>query len=175
MDTTLLNLLADWQSPALTALMAAVTWLGSVFILLPLSILLGKQFAGAVALTDWRRWGFIPVAVASAAGLAQLLKIVTERARPDLFPSLVPMPADFSFPSAHSMQVTAFVLAWLCCLNKRRLLWPAIAGISLIVTVGFSRLYLQVHFPSDVFAGILLGALWVMALRALAIWHLPAK
>ena len=167
----MLTLLDGWQSPALTAVMSALTWLGSVLILLPLAVFLGMRHAGNFNPYGWRIWGFIPAAVTGATVLAHTLKVVTDRARPDLFPALVPMPVDASFPSAHSMQASAFVLAWLWQANMLQRPVPVLAGFSLIVMVALSRLYLQVHFPSDVIAGIVFGALWVMTLRALPLWQ----
>ena len=64
------------------------------------------------------------------------------------------MPGDFSYPSAHTVQITAFALAVILTLvlPAQRAWWFALVFI-IVVTVGASRLYLQVHFPSDVLAG----------------------
>lgn len=53
------------------------------------------------------------LALVGASALGHLLKLIVERPRPDLFPPLIPMPQDWSFPSAHAVQATAFALAWL--------------------------------------------------------------
>ena len=84
--------------------------------------------------------------------------------RPDLA-LLIPSPQDFSFPSGHTMSSFAAAAA----LWKSDRLWGWAAGL-LASAVAFSRLYLYVHFPSDVLAGILLGLLagW-LAIR-LSIW-----
>lgn len=171
MDAALLTLLAGWQDPRWTALFGAVTWLGSLAVLLPLALLIAWRSALAAGWRRWQAWGFMPAAVGGAALIAHLLKITIDRARPDLFPPLVTLPADASFPSAHSMQVTAFVLAWLLVSANIRRPGPVCAGLMLILTVGLSRIYLQVHFPGDVLFGILFGALWVLALRALPAWR----
>jgi len=80
---------------------------------------------------------------------------------------LVAMPGDSSFPSGHAMQITAFALAAILTLAPptQRARWFALALI-VIVLVGASRLYLQVHFPTDVLAGTAAAALWVFGVAA---------
>lgn len=167
-DTTLLVWMNDWRHPSLIASMSAITWLGSIVFLLPLALALGWQVDEG---RNWRRWTFLPAAVFGAAILAQGLKWIVDRDRPDLFPSLIPLPTDASFPSAHTLQITAFVVAWLFCTGGWRRVGQVAAGAMLVMAIGFSRLYLQVHFPSDVLFGILGGLLWVWALHRLPVWR----
>lgn len=162
MDQAVLALLEAWRSPPLTTGFAALTWLGSLFVLLPLAAWLGwRQQAAGLCRT------FLALAVGGSALLAHGLKLAIDRPRPDLFPALIEMPVDPSFPSAHSMQITAFVAGWLLCTGKQRDPgWLAI-GLLVVLLVGLSRLYLQVHYPSDVLFGVLFGLAWVWALHAL--------
>lgn len=85
------------------------------------------------------------------------MKILFERQRPSwLDPSvalLIPNPTDFSFPSGHSM--VAFEGAVSIYLQNKR--WGMLA-IFVAVLIAFSRMYLFVHFPTDVLIGSLLGA-----------------
>jgi membrane-associated phospholipid phosphatase len=153
------------QAPWLDNLFAAVTWLGSLAVLLPLALLLW-----------WRRRGersacFVALTLIGASALGHLAKLIAARPRPDLFPSPIPMPEDASFPSAHAMQVTAFALAWLLRPGTS----PGRIEIAVLLAtaalVAISRLYLQVHFPSDVIAGVLAATLWVLLLRRLPAWR----
>lgn len=99
--------------------------------------------------------------------MAQLWKIVVQRPRPDLFSPLIEMPADGSFPSAHAMQVTAMALAWLLRPETRAPPLASLVAAVLVIGVALSRVYLQVHFPSDVLVGIAASALLVLALSAM--------
>lgn len=168
MDSRLLTWMDAWQHPALIAGMSAITWLGSIVFLLPLALAVGWQTGQG---RDWRGWAFLPAAVLGAAVVAQVMKWVIDRERPELYPSLIPLPADASFPSAHTWQITAFVVAWLISTGNTGRWTEVMAGILLVLLTGFSRLYLQVHFPSDVLFGILAGILWVWLLHRLPVWR----
>ena len=138
--------------------LTAATWLGSIVVLLPLALALAWRY---------RRLGrpgaalLLPLAVGGAWLLAHAGKLLVVRPRPDLYPALIAMPAEFSFPSAHAMQITAFALAWVAATGSWRGWAGVAAAASIILVVAFSRLYLQVHFPSDVVIGVIAGAAWV--------------
>jgi len=166
MDGAWLSLMHAWQQPLLTVVMSGVTWLGSLAVLLPLAAGLGWRSPG-----DWRQRAFLPLAVLGAAGLAQVLKWLIDRERPDLFPALIAMPADASFPSAHAMQATAFVVAWLLWRKRAQQAGALLLGGLLVGAVAVSRTYLQVHFLSDILAGIVLGFLWSSLCYRLAFWR----
>lgn len=168
MDIALLAWMYDWRHPALSAGMGIVTWLGSLAVLLPLALAIGWRLKGA---RHWSHRAFLPAAVLGAAVVAHVLKWVIDRDRPDLFPSLVAMPADASFPSAHALQVTAFVAAWVMASGGWRRVGHVVAGVMLVAAVGLSRLYLQVHFPTDVLFGVVGGLLWVWLLHRLPAWR----
>ena len=163
-DASLLAFADGLRNPVLDSFFVLLTWLGSLWVLLPLSELL---------ILNWRgrdRWGAWSVAASLllASGLTHLLKLVFDRARPDLFPRFVELPGDAAFPSAHSAQVAAFALA-LIVVMPAPWRWKMAGGLgALVLGVGFSRIYLQVHWPSDVLAGYLIGiaaALLVLLLK----------
>jgi len=114
------------------------------------------------------------LAVGGAMLLSPLLKQGFQRPRPDLVPhgSYV---YTHSFPSGHSMLAAAAYLslgALLARLQPRRRLKAFLLGFAtlLALIVGFSRVYLGVHWPSDVLAGWTAGGVWAMLCWLLARW-----
>lgn len=73
-------------------------------------------------------------------------------------PLLVPCPDSFSFPSGHS--ASSFTAAVMLFLRHKKQAWPALILAALIA---FSRVFLFVHYPTDVLAGALLGTLFALA------------
>ncbi|MCF8179014.1 MAG: phosphatase PAP2 family protein [Sulfuritalea sp.] len=154
------------RSVALDAVFKNLTWLGSLIVLLPL--------VAVAAGVLWRRGHrgeayFLVAALIGAALLARLLKQLVQRPRPELFPALVPVESLLSFPSTHALQATACAVAVLLVLwHLQSRAWRRAASVltAVVVVVGLSRLYLQVHYPSDVMVGTVAAAGWVLGLRA---------
>ena len=146
-----------------------ITWFGSLLLLLPLSVLLGAAYFFHHRGTEGV---FLLLSLIGASAITHLLKIIIARPRPEPENILVEMPPDFSFPSAHTSQATAFFLA-LCLVFARQTsglpIQPAIWTALLLTAalVGYSRIYLQVHFLTDVLAGAAVGMLWVLFLAKL--------
>jgi membrane-associated phospholipid phosphatase len=160
------------RSAWLDALARGITWAGSLLVLLPVALLFAWRKSRH---TGWRLASFLPLALLSATAMANLAKYLVLRPRPEFFPPLAPMPADASFPSAHAMQVTALVLAYLLRPGARPGVGEWLAGAALVLLVSYSRIHLQVHFPSDVLVGSLAAALLVLSLRELPVWRRAAS
>ena len=151
-------------SSGLTRVMFALTWIGSPQILVPAIPVLA-------ALLWWRRLHhaaiLLLISTAGASALSLALKLHFRRVRPDV-PWALAHELTFSFPSGHS--VFAVVLyGTLVYLGIRHLprIWErmaiVIAAPAVIFGIGYSRIYLGVHYPSDVAAGYFVGAVWLMA------------
>lgn len=148
-----------WLSRALTD----VTALGGVTVLTLITCLAAGYLLAArkPAIA-----AFTGAAVAAGAILSSLLKNYYERARPDLVEHLVGT-SSTSFPSAHAMNsaIVYLTLAVLIARSsesrpvRRYLICVAIA---LTLTIGFSQVYLGVHWPTDVVAGWAVGGTWAM-------------
>jgi len=124
-----------------------------------------------------RRWGaaiFLGLSMAGGTLLSNALKSIFDRPRPDLVPHAVEV-SSASFPSGHAMlsAVAYLTLGALVAetLPKRRfriylLLW----AVFLTLLVGTTRVYLGVHWPTDVLAGWCIGAAWALACASVAYW-----
>ena len=156
------------RSAWLDAMARGITWAGSLVVLLPVVLLFAWREAKRCG---WRQASFLPLALLSATAMAHLAKYLVLRPRPELFPPLAAMPVDASYPSAHAMQATALVLAYLLRPGARPASGAWLAGGALVALVAWSRIHLQVHFPSDVLVGIVVAALLVLALRGLPCWR----
>jgi membrane-associated phospholipid phosphatase len=144
----------------LNRLMVGITSVGEEIVLFGLF--------GGLALIAYRRsgvrWGrFFALVGAGALVLDNVIKPLVGRPRP-VFDQLVGGRGD-SFPSGHVTATTAllFSLAWYLSTGKgatvRKLVWCAAGGGAIVMAV--SRVYLGVHWPTDVLAGLVLGAAWV--------------
>ncbi len=150
---------APWLTPGVKA----VTWLGTQFFMIPagLALLAWLIFRKRHRWHSWR----VPVVALGSIGLNALLKLTYHRPRP-LLPHLVPAHG-LSFPSGHAMVAVSFwgLLWWL----SRRHLAPgwgrslALVGLPLLAAlIGLSRVYLHVHYASDVAAGFAAGLAWLL-------------
>jgi undecaprenyl-diphosphatase len=155
----------------LVALARDVTGLGGI------PVLTGVTLAVAGYLTLARKRAaalLILSAVGGGVALSTLLKLTYHRARPDLVPHGVDV-YTASFPSGHAMlsAVTYLTLgALLARVETRWSMKAYILTLAVLVTllVGISRVYLGVHWPTDVLAGWCVGAAWAIVCWLIALW-----
>lgn len=147
------------------------TALGGVAVLLMLTL----ATVGYLILADKRRIAvFVLVAVCGGMVLSSLFKTAFDRPRPDLVPHLAHV-YTASFPSGHSMMSAVAYLTLgtlLARIHKRRALKLYFLGLAMILTaaIGISRIYLGVHWPTDVIAGWAAGATWAILCWLVALW-----
>lgn len=138
--------------------------LGYLYGVVPLDIVL------VLALAFRRRLGeglFAGIAIVGSVLLNLGAKQLFARARPTLWESIAPE-SSFSFPSGHAMgsMTLACVLVLLAWPTRWR--WPvAIVATAFVLLVGLSRLYLGVHYPSDILAGWTAALVWTVGMYAL--------
>ena len=143
--------------------MMDATALGSVTVLTLVTIMV----VGYLVATRRRAAAvFVSVAVVGGALLSSALKSLFFRARPDVVPHLVHV-TSASFPSGHAMNSAVVYLTLATLLartepQERVRVYLLAVAISLALLVGVSRVYLGVHWPSDVIAGWCVGAVWAV-------------
>ncbi|WP_017716588.1 phosphatase PAP2 family protein [Kamptonema formosum] len=170
-DTAILMALRQTHTPLLDRAVVAVTFLGEPEFLLALC-----AGSAAVLLRDKRRSEAttLGIAAAGAVGLNYWLKHLFSRDRPALWDRIVDV-GFYSFPSGHAMisMVVYGMLGYL--LAKRFPRWRGLivsSTVVLIAAIGLSRLYLGVHWPTDVIAGYSAGVVWLIAcILSLEVWR----
>jgi membrane-associated phospholipid phosphatase len=161
-DFLVFDKVAVLVTPVTTSFIQAVTFLGNHNFLVPVNLLLIVYFF----FIKKHKWYSIKVPVIALGGLLlmTLLKQLFNRPRP-LIPLLQPV-RGLSFPSGHAMMSVTFyglliLLVWEYITNR---FWKwLITGllVILILLIGFSRIYLRLHYFSDVMAGFAAGIIWL--------------
>lgn len=166
-DTVVMEWFAQRRNETADRWFRAVTWLGSVVVLVPLVI------ATALTLKFYRRFPesyFLGASLLGTMAIMHVSKLIVARPRPMDFNALIAMPWDQSFPSAHAAQIASVMLGGLLVagrINPRWLRWLLPFAVLAVIFVGVSRIYLQVHYPSDVLVGVAVAMFWVAGLAAL--------
>ncbi len=163
LDTRLANWLHENAQPGLTEFFEAVTVLGNAVVVVSLALV-----SIAVLARRGRRGDALlgATVVTGAEALTLAMKLGFRRERP-FFADPLARESTFSFPSGHAM-VSVAVYGVLAFLLARELAsWPARSAVlvpaaALVLLIGFSRLYLGVHYPTDVLAGFMGGLAWLL-------------
>jgi undecaprenyl-diphosphatase len=171
-DHRLLNLVALLRTPALDQVMLVITFLGNAQTIVVLAAV-----AVIVALVAGRGRDavLLLLALIASALFFNALKLLVARPRPPLEDARL-VQGGFSFPSGHSTLAATFygTLAYLLIRGLRHEGMKVLVGVGaglLILAIGVSRIYLGVHYPSDVLAGWAAGALWLaLVVAAEQVW-----
>jgi undecaprenyl-diphosphatase len=139
--------------------------LALVFVLVLVYLLIARKKAAALLFT---------VAVLGGQAVSTLLKVLVDRPRPPM-PDWAPHVSTASFPSGHSMlsAVTFLTIGALLARVEQRpalRIYFVVVAVFLTVLVGMSRVYLGVHWPTDVLAGWTLGSAWALICWTVALW-----
>ena len=155
-----------FASPSLTTFMRGISFLGS-------TVFLTLATIGTVGVFAWRKWGreakLFTITMIGASLLNMTLKLAFKRPRPVPFFNLT-APESYSFPSGHSLARCCFFAGLAAILSgriKRRrvraIMWTAAAAMFLLI--GLSRIYLGVHYTTDVIAGFSAALIWILVVR----------
>ncbi|CAG9620511.1 phosphatase PAP2 family protein [Sutcliffiella rhizosphaerae] len=163
LDEAILSFFQLVEQPFLTTLFSFITELGSIWFITLITIFLSLYY--------WKKEQDVIVAIfviiASAGGgiLILLLKYIFQRERPSHAPEYDG--SGFSFPSGHALGsfiIYGFII-YLLFKEKRymktRILLMA-SLLLLIICIGLSRVYLHVHYPTDIIAGYSIGLIWLI-------------
>ena len=160
-DDAVMNFIAANQNPTLKSAMLEITMLGTGTVVMTMVIV-----AAAFLWLNKHKHSSILLGVATGGGIVlnNLLKSGFDRPRPQIF-EWGTHAVTSSFPSGHAMSAAivystiAYLVARLQRDHVSRVLTMTMAAI-LIVLICVSRLYLGVHYPSDVLAGVIIGLAW---------------
>lgn len=162
-DATVRGAVHNHATPLLTSIMQDFSFLGSVtWVLIFCLLVVGACFY----FKRPRIAAFLAITMTGVSALDYVLKLSFHRPRPVAFFGVAP--SSYSFPSGHALGslclygILASVLSDRMRSRKQKLfVW--LAAAFLVAMIGLSRIYLGVHYPSDVIAGYLAGAVWVTA------------
>ncbi|MFA5996697.1 MAG: phosphatase PAP2 family protein [Candidatus Paceibacterota bacterium] len=156
------NLMLAARTPALLQTFDVITFFGNTTTVLGMALIVGAYLALSDKPLRAYLIGFI-VTLLGALSCGYALKTLIARARPDgLIPSIIE--TTYSFPSGHAVAAMAFygfIAFFLARHYREHTRKIVVVTALLILSIGFSRLYLGVHFPSDVIAGFALGGIWL--------------
>ena len=155
-------------SPQLDTVAVILTQLGGVVGVVALTV----GFALLLWGRQLRRMAVLLVAgVGGAVTLNLLLKLFFQRDRPQLWERLV-TENSYSFPSGHAMASSALAFSLVIVFWPTRWRWLALFGAGFYMTIiGLTRLYLGVHYPSDVLAGWMVSLVWVAITVYILTYH----
>lgn len=169
-DSAVLLWVNERANPSYDAFFVAVTELGGVIVVSAVTLFLFVYF---LAKKRYSRAILVALGIGGAAAMGHIVKAIIERSRPDLWDWLV-VETNFSFPSGHAIGCSALALCIVVLLWRTKWRTVAIAGaIVYVLMVSLSRLYVGVHYPSDILGGWLLSGAWIaLVASCIQIYHL---
>lgn len=168
LDKAVMEMVEDLRTPSLNGPAVDVTALGSVTLLTLFTGFLLILFA---LKKRWMDFAQLFIAQAGAGIISQSTKAFYMRPRPSMVEKLVEV-SNYSYPSGHSLSAATFyiTIGLLLCeyyQHHRQRMVIFFLGVMMMLLVGVSRIYLGVHYPSDVLGGMALGAAWALVLPAI--------
>ncbi len=171
LDWTLLAALNAWAGRSATVDTIGIFMAEDALILFGLLLLAPWLWPGSIDQRRTRQRHVLNAALALSAALlsAHFLGVFFYRARPFVDHAvtlLIAHPADASFPSDHLAVAGALTIALWPVQGRTRWFWIGLSG-----SIGLARLFVGVHYPTDILGGFMLGAAWGL----LALWLAPGS
>lgn len=160
-DDLLGRTIRSWRSSVLTGALTFLAELGAIPVLLVMLVAVAAWFY--FARKRWLEPLILFLAMGGAAGLNSLCKAWIQRVRPT-GEQLIEA-TGYSFPSGNAMVSAAFVgmavYLWAKLGAEQGRRWKVLSGVLFVFLIGASRVYLGVHYPSDILAGFVAGGAWL--------------
>lgn len=158
-DNNIYNLITQMMSSATTAIMLFISYLGSAVTLISLSV------AFILIFKNKKDAGYIALNLAIVFLLNRILKVIVARPRPNVL--RLTIEDGYSFPSGHAMVSMGYYgfLIYLIYKNikSKKLKYTLITFLSLLILlIGVSRIYLGVHFATDVLGGFIIAVIYLV-------------
>jgi undecaprenyl-diphosphatase len=163
-DIAVLQLALTFDTPSAVAIWKTITFFGSAATIAALSLAALVGFTFFERLNDALHFAVVMIGTVI---IENAMKLSIHRTRPaEVFANT--LPASSSFPSGHTLFATAFYVSFALIAFRRtaksKRIAAAFAAATIILAVGMSRIFLGVHYPSDVLGGYLTAALWIAVL-----------
>lgn len=162
-DTSIIAVVQGWETSWLTAVLKIFTWIGTGYGVTPIAMIM---FTILYFGLRHRQQAWLLIAtVAGSIILNSVLKHVFKRERPEIY--RIADAGGFSFPSGHAMMafalygILAFIFWYHVKRTGNRILLVLFAAF-MILMIGMSRIYLGVHYPSDIVGGYAASGFWMI-------------
>lgn len=167
-DVAILNTIHATAQTQLDRIAAIVTNFGTRWGVLPASIAIS---VGLLYTRRWRSLTYFTITMLGCDIINRTAKELIHRVRPSLW--IAPPHSDFSFPSGHAMSSMLFVAALVILMWETRWrIWLLALGSVFVGTIAWTRLYLGVHYPSDILAGWMMAIAWAVGVSLIVKPHL---
>ena len=161
-DLSVINIIQGMEMHWLTPIIKVFTWIGSGYVVAPITII---AFILLFFVYQYREQAFLLVTVVVGTVILNgLLKLYFKRERPEIYRILEE--TGFSFPSGHTMMAFSLytIISYILWRNVKTTLKRVLLVLFttfMILIISTSRIYLGVHYPSDIVGGFIASALWV--------------
>jgi len=167
-DTPIMLAIHSMAQTRLDILAARLTFLGIEGGVLPAGLLLTL---GLCWFKKWRQGLYVAIAVLGTIPINFGFKLIFHRSRPYLWDSFYAKPYDYAFPSGHAMYSMMFVVVLAVLAWKTPWFKPVVVlGGLFVLAIAWTRIYLGVHYPSDILGGWMIGIAWALGV---SLWIKP--
>ncbi|WP_219833965.1 phosphatase PAP2 family protein [Paenibacillus sp. R14(2021)] len=172
-DASIIGMVQGLENDSLTHTAKFLSKIGTSSVVIPLLLIVSAVLF--IVLKHRRELVLLIGGMLGSTLLNHLLKAIYKRARPDIH--RIVEEQGFSYPSGHSMAAFTFyfLLTYLLWRHLPNRGWRAVLllfSAGMIVSIGLSRIYLGVHYPSDILAGYWVSACWVaLCIRLFRYWR----